>query len=249
MELIDIREFVGQVANLPFARQVGNLPHEFASEVPMQGHALGLATFLLVGGNAIAEDAPPRPYFTYAVASKDNGQVWIRITTMTKHTKNCAVEVVKDGVKTVESRAIEYTVTRTDNLLADGKTTRVFFKEGILIDAKQLPKLLKQETRVFVFPGKVQLRYLHDLPKGTLVIASDGASASESIPNRQRGPWLSRTLSKDNLEKVAGLAGLAMGVPLVQTWVPEPGVTLPSAYYLEHPPQYIPPSKDVPFPR
>jgi len=23
-------EFVGQVANLPFARQVGNLPHEFA---------------------------------------------------------------------------------------------------------------------------------------------------------------------------------------------------------------------------
>ena len=34
-----------------------------------------------------------------------------------------------------------------------------------------------------------------------------------------------------------------------QTWVPEAGLTLPSGRYLEHPPQYIPPSPPFPLPR
>jgi hypothetical protein len=34
-----------------------------------------------------------------------------------------------------------------------------------------------------------------------------------------------------------------------QTWVPEAGLTLPSPEYLQHPPQYIPPSPDFPLPR
>lgn len=34
-----------------------------------------------------------------------------------------------------------------------------------------------------------------------------------------------------------------------QTWVPEAGLTLPSPHYLEHPPQYIPPSPDYPLQR
>lgn len=34
-----------------------------------------------------------------------------------------------------------------------------------------------------------------------------------------------------------------------QTWVPEAGVTLPSPHYLEHPPQYYPPSPWFPLGR
>ena len=34
-----------------------------------------------------------------------------------------------------------------------------------------------------------------------------------------------------------------------QTWVPEAGITLPSAHYLSHPPQYFPPSPPYPLPR
>lgn len=33
-----------------------------------------------------------------------------------------------------------------------------------------------------------------------------------------------------------------------QTWVPEAGLTLPSPWYLRHPPQYIPPSPPYPLP-
>ncbi len=32
-----------------------------------------------------------------------------------------------------------------------------------------------------------------------------------------------------------------------QTWVPEAGLTLPSPRYLEHPPQFIPPSPEFPL--
>ena len=34
-----------------------------------------------------------------------------------------------------------------------------------------------------------------------------------------------------------------------QTWVPTAGLTLPTGHYLEHPPQYIPPSPAYPLPR
>ena len=34
-----------------------------------------------------------------------------------------------------------------------------------------------------------------------------------------------------------------------QTWVPVAGLTLPSGHYLNHPPQYIPPSPDFPLNR
>ncbi len=34
-----------------------------------------------------------------------------------------------------------------------------------------------------------------------------------------------------------------------QTWVPEAALTLPSPNYLQHPPQYIPPSPPYPLPR
>ncbi|MEI7688248.1 MAG: hypothetical protein WCL32_24855 [Planctomycetota bacterium] len=49
---------------------------------------------------------------------------------------------------------------------------------------------------------------------------------------------------------VAGLFGLAMGLSSgCQTWVPEAGMTLPSPNYLDHPPQYTPPSRPYPLPR
>lgn len=49
---------------------------------------------------------------------------------------------------------------------------------------------------------------------------------------------------------VAGLLGLAMGLSTgCQTWVPQTGQTLPSPNYLDHPPQYFPPSPDYPLPR
>jgi hypothetical protein len=50
--------------------------------------------------------------------------------------------------------------------------------------------------------------------------------------------------------------GLAVGLGLwlaavggCQTWVPETGQTLPSGWYLQHPPQFIPPSPRFPLPR
>jgi hypothetical protein len=48
---------------------------------------------------------------------------------------------------------------------------------------------------------------------------------------------------------VLGL-GLTLTTSLgCQTWIPEAGVTMPTAYYLNHPPQYIPPSPPFPLPR
>jgi hypothetical protein len=34
-----------------------------------------------------------------------------------------------------------------------------------------------------------------------------------------------------------------------QTWIPAAGVTLPSGHYLQHPPQFIPPSPPFPLSR
>src|SRR5271154_1493121 len=42
------------------------------------------------------------------------------------------------------------------------------------------------------------------------------------------------------------LAGLSTGC---QTWTYQSGMTLPSGHYLQHPPQYIPPSPDFPLSR
>jgi hypothetical protein len=48
---------------------------------------------------------------------------------------------------------------------------------------------------------------------------------------------------------LAGL-GLALGALAgCQTWVPTTGQTLPSGRYLQHPPQYLPPSPPFPLPR
>jgi hypothetical protein len=47
-------------------------------------------------------------------------------------------------------------------------------------------------------------------------------------------------------------AGIGMSLAMTtgcQTWVPEAGITLPSGYYLRHPPQYIPPSPAYPLSR
>jgi hypothetical protein len=45
---------------------------------------------------------------------------------------------------------------------------------------------------------------------------------------------------------LGGLLAIASGC---QTWIPEAGVTMPSGHYLQHPPQYIPPSPDFPLER
>jgi hypothetical protein len=47
----------------------------------------------------------------------------------------------------------------------------------------------------------------------------------------------------------AGLGLLLAAAGGCQTWVPETGQTLPSGWYLQHPPQYIPPSPRFPLPR
>lgn len=56
--------------------------------------------------------------------------------------------------------------------------------------------------------------------------------------------------------RMPGRIGTVLGLGLLlatlvgcQTWVPEAGLTLPSGRYLEHPPQYIPPSPPFPLPR
>jgi hypothetical protein len=49
-----------------------------------------------------------------------------------------------------------------------------------------------------------------------------------------------------------GVIGLGLCLAAVsgcQTWVPVPGLTLPSGHYLEHPPQYFPESGPFPLPR
>ncbi len=58
------------------------------------------------------------------------------------------------------------------------------------------------------------------------------------------------------MKRIRAWSGLvaAAGVVLIgtsgcQTWVPEAGLTLPSANYLKHQPQYIPPSPPFPLPR
>jgi hypothetical protein len=47
----------------------------------------------------------------------------------------------------------------------------------------------------------------------------------------------------------AGLGLVLGGAAGCQTWVPQAGLTLPTGRYLEHPPQYIPPSPDYGFTR
>ena len=46
------------------------------------------------------------------------------------------------------------------------------------------------------------------------------------------------------------LAGLGLSLLSgCQTWVPEAGITVPSAGYLRHSPQYFPPSEPYPLPK
>jgi hypothetical protein len=48
------------------------------------------------------------------------------------------------------------------------------------------------------------------------------------------------------------LAGLGLSLLTTvgcQTWIPEAGVTMPSAEWLLHPPQFFPPSPPFPLPR
>jgi hypothetical protein len=47
----------------------------------------------------------------------------------------------------------------------------------------------------------------------------------------------------------AGLGLTLAALAGCQTWVPAAGLTLPSGRYLEHPPQYIPPSPPFPLTR
>jgi hypothetical protein len=59
-------------------------------------------------------------------------------------------------------------------------------------------------------------------------------------------------LKKDAFFAKMVIAGLGLSLTLstgCQTWIPEAGITMPTAYYLEHPPQYIPPSPAFPLPR
>jgi hypothetical protein len=57
------------------------------------------------------------------------------------------------------------------------------------------------------------------------------------------------TLCRWQLVTAAGL-GLFLAVTTgCQTWIPQAGLTLPSGHYLEHHPQYIPPSQPFPLPR
>jgi hypothetical protein len=44
-------------------------------------------------------------------------------------------------------------------------------------------------------------------------------------------------------------AGFLVAASGCQTWHPETGQTLPSPRYLDHPPQFIPPSPPFPLPR
>ena len=56
-----------------------------------------------------------------------------------------------------------------------------------------------------------------------------------------------KTTRRNRLLVLAGL-GLAL-LSGCQTWVPEAGITVPSAKYLAHTPQYIPPSEPYPLPK
>jgi hypothetical protein len=61
-------------------------------------------------------------------------------------------------------------------------------------------------------------------------------------------------VNMDTKRRWLSLPGIALGLLLTtlagcQTWVPTAGVTLPSPEYLDHPPQYIPPSGVFPLPR
>lgn len=48
---------------------------------------------------------------------------------------------------------------------------------------------------------------------------------------------------------VVGMAVLFAGLTGCQTWVPATGMTLPSGHYLQHRPQYFPPSPTFPLSR
>ena len=59
------------------------------------------------------------------------------------------------------------------------------------------------------------------------------------MTTRNRWAWL-----------VSASVGLSMALLSgCQTWVPEAGMTLPSPWYLRHPPQYIPRSPAFPLPK
>jgi hypothetical protein len=54
-----------------------------------------------------------------------------------------------------------------------------------------------------------------------------------------------------SLPRWLGLLGIGVlaAVAGCQTWHTEAGLTLPSGHYLEHPPQFIPPSPEFPLPK
>src|SRR5689334_23954834 len=58
-----------------------------------------------------------------------------------------------------------------------------------------------------------------------------------------------KTLCRWRCQISAGFVLAALTTAGCQTWVPAIGMTLPSPRYLQHPPQYIPPSPPFPLPR
>ncbi len=79
--------------------------------------------------------------------------------------------------------------------------------------------------------------------------------ASADAESRETN-WLRETGGPGNMKRIrqwqalAGVAGLGLILGTLsgcQTWVA--GMTLPSGRYLEHPPQYFPPSPPFPLPR
>lgn len=64
--------------------------------------------------------------------------------------------------------------------------------------------------------------------------------------------WRWETHSTAELPSVTSYAALMMladGLPTLQRWQPQHGLTLPSPHYLEHPPQYVPAPAGFPLPK
>jgi hypothetical protein len=71
-----------------------------------------------------------------------------------------------------------------------------------------------------------------------------------ALKGDKAGKWIEIVVKEHAAAKVKGTKteSSTMAPPAPAPWVPEAGMTLPSATYSQHPPQYIPPSPPYPLP-
>lgn len=151
---------------------------------------IGLALLLVVCSQSLqAADEPPLmpttppPKVAIAKATDNAGRVVIALTTqrMVKQSRVRVVEV--NGKKVEEEYEADLPVYETQAIETDG-SAKVFDRNGVVVDPRTLPLLLKNDTPVLLTPDGKLDRFFRQLYRDEILVIAwpDRKEARASVP-------------------------------------------------------------------